>query len=50
MRGSIIKRYEGSWSLVLDLGYQTDPATGLRKRKQQWITIKGTRRDAEHKH
>jgi len=35
MRGSLIQRYKGSWSIILDLGYQTDPATGLRKRKQQ---------------
>jgi hypothetical protein len=35
MRGSIKKRYEGLWSLILDLGYQTDPTTGLRKRKQK---------------
>lgn len=26
-----------------------DPATGTRRRKQQWITIRGTRRDAENK-
>jgi len=47
MRGSIKRRYKGSWSLILDLGYQVDPATGLRKRKQQWITFHGTRRAAE---
>src|SRR5713101_8419891 len=49
MRGSLVQRYKGSWSVVLDLGYQVDPATGTRKRKQQWITIRGTRRDAENK-
>ena len=49
MRGSLVQRYKGSWSIVLDLGYQTDPATGARKRKQQWITLRGTRRDAENK-
>ena len=30
MRGSIKRRYEGSWSLILDLGYVTDPQTGLQ--------------------
>src|SRR5215831_20961083 len=35
MRGNLIQRYKGSWGIILDLGYQTDPATGLRKRKQQ---------------
>ena len=37
MRGHIVKRYEDSYSIVLNLG--TDPATG--KRKQQWLTVKG---------
>jgi integrase len=43
MRGHIIKRYEDSYNIVLNLG--TDPATG--KRKQRWITIKGTKKEAE---
>lgn len=47
MRGSIKRRYEGSWSLILDLGYQTDAATGLRKRKQKWVTFRGTKKQAE---
>jgi integrase len=45
MRGHIVKRYEDSYSIVLNLG--TDPATG--KRKQQWLTVKGTKKDAEKK-
>jgi len=45
MRGSIIKRYKGSYTIVLNLG--TDPQTG--KRKQQWVSVKGTRKDAEKK-
>ena len=43
MRGHIFKRYENSYTIVLSLG--TDPATG--KRKQQWIGVKGTRKEAE---
>lgn len=43
MRGHIKKRYKGSYTIVLNLG--RDPSTG--KRKQQWISIKGTRKDAE---
>lgn len=35
MRGTIKKRYAGSWSLILDLGYQVDPTTGKTKRKQK---------------
>ena len=47
MRGSIKKRYEGSWSPILELGYQPDPKTGAMKRKQKWITFKGNQRQAE---
>lgn len=47
MRGHLIQRYEGSWSIVLDLGYQTDEATGKKKRKQKWITVRGTKKEAE---
>ena len=47
MRGSIRRRYKGTWSLILDLGYQTDPKTGLRKRKQRWVTFRGTKQLAE---
>ena len=43
MRGHIIKRYKGSYSIVLNLGH--DPSSG--KLKQQWVTVKGSRKDAE---
>lgn len=43
MRGHIIKRYNNSYTIVLNLG--KDPATG--KRKQQWVSVKGTKKDAE---
>ena len=49
MRGSIRKRYQDSWSIILDLGYQVDPTTGKQKRLQKWVTVKGTKRDAERK-
>jgi hypothetical protein len=49
MRGSIKRRYEGSYSLILDLGYQVDPATGHKRRKQKWVTFRGTRKEAETK-
>jgi integrase len=45
MRGHITKRSKNSYSIVLELG--RDPATG--KRKQQWVTVKGTKKDAEKK-
>ena len=44
LRGHIRKRW-GSYSVVVDKGY--DPDTG--KRRQKWITVKGTKRDAERK-
>jgi len=43
MRGHIIKRYKGSYTIVLNMG--VDPATG--KRKQQWVSVKGTKKEAE---
>lgn len=43
MRGHIKQRSKGSWSIVIDVG--RDPQTG--KRRQQWQTVKGTKRDAE---
>ena len=49
MRGSLKRRYKGSWSIILDLGYQTDPDTGRRKRRQKWITVRGTKRDTERR-
>jgi integrase len=42
MKGHIVKRSDTSWSLVFDLG-----VTPEGKRKQKWVTVKGTRRDAE---
>ena len=47
MRGSLKKRYKGSWNIVLDLGTEIDPNTGKKKRKQKWITVTGTKRAAE---
>ena len=47
MRGSITQRSKGSWTLIVNLGYQLDPATGCKRRRQRWQTIRGTRKDAE---
>jgi integrase len=43
MRGHITKRGKNSYTIVLNLG--RDPETG--KRKQQWVSVKGTKKDAE---
>ena len=43
MRGHITKRGKDSYTIVLNLG--RDPETG--KRKQQWVSLKGTKKDAE---
>src|SRR5262249_750494 len=49
MRGSIKKRYRGSWDVILHLGYEPDPNDpGRRKRKQKWHSVKGTKQDAEN--
>jgi integrase len=42
MRGSIIKRYENSYSIILNLGKDVNG-----KRKQQWYSVKGTKKQAE---
>ena len=43
MRGHIVKRSQNSYTIVLSLGI--DPAIG--KRKQQWVSVKGTKKEAE---
>jgi hypothetical protein len=43
MRGHIVKRYENSHIIVVELGQY--PATC--KRKQQWISVKETMKEAE---
>lgn len=45
MRGHITKRGKDSYTIILNLG--RDPSTG--KRKQQWISVKGTKKNAEKK-
>lgn len=42
MRGHIVKRYKNSYTIVLNMG--KDPEG---KRRQQWVSVKGTKRDAE---
>src|SRR5437879_1643405 len=49
MRGSLVRRYKGSWSIVLDLRREPDPVTGRERRKQKWITFRDTYRAAEKK-
>ena len=43
MKGHITQRSKDSWSIVIDAG--KDPETG--KRRQQWHTVKGTKRNAQ---
>lgn len=45
MRGHIVKRYKSSYSVILNLG--VDPVTG--RRRQQWISVKGSKKNAEKK-
>jgi integrase len=46
MRGSL-RRRGSSWTIVLDLGYETDPATGKVRRKQKRVAARGTKKEAE---
>jgi len=43
MRGHIVKRSKNSYSIVINLG--KDSTTG--KCKQRWVSVKGTKKDAE---
>ena len=43
MRGHLVKRGTSSWSIVLDLPRENG------KRRQHWVSVKGTKRDAEVK-
>ncbi|MBI2957841.1 MAG: tyrosine-type recombinase/integrase [Chloroflexi bacterium] len=43
MRGHIVKRSGNSYSIVLSIG--NDPVSG--KRKRQWVSVKGTKKEAE---
>jgi integrase len=45
MRGHITKRGMGTWAVVVSLG--RDASTG--KYRQQWVSVKGTKKDAEKK-
>ena len=45
MRGHITRRAKDSYTIVLNLG--TDPETG--KRRQQWVTVRGTKKEAERR-
>lgn len=45
MRGHITKRGKDSYTIVVSLG--NDPTTG--KRLQQWVTVRGTKKDAERR-
>src|SRR5690349_20112335 len=43
MKGCIKKRSESSWTIIIDAGKH--PETG--KRQQKWISVQGSKRDAE---
>lgn len=45
MRGHITQRSKGSYTIVVSLG--RDPQTG--KRRQQWVSVRGTKKDAERR-
>jgi integrase len=49
MRGHIRQRSEGSWTIVIDCGHVIDPLTGGLRRKQKWVTVRGSKKDAEKK-
>ena len=42
-----LKKRNGTWTVVLDLGWEQDPETGRRKRKQFRFSHRGKKIDAE---
>ena len=44
MRGTILKRAKGSWTIIVDVGKDSDG-----RRNQQWTTVRGTRKEAERR-
>jgi integrase len=49
MKGHIFQRSPGTWTIVFDVGRIIDPDTGRLKRKQQWETIQGTKKEAQRR-
>jgi integrase len=50
MKGSLVKRGKNRWAVVLDRGYVADAKQpGKMKRRQQWISVRGSKQDAEKK-
>jgi integrase len=50
MTGSIVKRGENRYALVIERGYIADPKRpGQLRRKQQWVSFKGSKREAQAK-
>ena len=43
MRGHIVKRSKNSYSVVISIGFDT----ATQKYKQHWVTVKGTKKDAD---
>ena len=44
MRGAILKRAKGSWTIIVDVGKDSGG-----RREQRWITVKGNKKDAERR-
>src|SRR6266404_2696668 len=44
MRGSLVRRYKGSWSVVLDLGYDVEPVRAVRSGDPELDEASGPRR------
>jgi len=44
VNATLKKRYKGTYSIILDLGYQKDPETGKLKRKQNGSRLRGMKK------
>src|SRR5882762_11807493 len=46
MKGSLVKRGVNRWAIVVDRGYVVGP-DGKRRRKQQWVSFRGNKQQAD---
>lgn len=49
MTGHLRQRSKGSWTIILTDGRIVDPETGKSRPNQKWITVQGTKKQAQEK-
>jgi hypothetical protein len=49
MRGHIRKKPSGAWEIIFEAGTEVDPKTKKLRRKQKFLNVQGTKKQAEAK-